>query len=267
MEKAVFISKTTHLAKATKEYERLYFGNEFCQNLIPGEQELGAALGAARKNGQKFTLVTPYVTDEGLERLKPLLDTLSEQKENVEAVVNDWGVLRLINKKHRTIEPVLGRLLNKMKRGPRILKIMDKIPKSALSYFQKSNITVAEYRKFLNKQGIKRLEFDNLLQGIDLDLNYKDSPMRGSLYMPYAYVTTTRLCLTNGCDRIGETDRVGIFPCGKECQKYTFKLTHKDMPAEILLKGNTQFFKNEKTPEGLEEKGIDRIVWQPEIPV
>jgi len=267
MEKAVYVSKTSHLDLATKEYERLYFGNDFCQNLIPLEKELDLAIKSAEKKGQTFTLVTPYVTDDGLEKLKPLFRKLSEDKPEAEVVVNDWGVLRLLNREYGSMQPVLGRLLNKMKRGPRILNVIDKMPKSALSYFQKSNVTIPEYRKLLNRHRIKRIEFDNLLQGIELDLNYTDTPLRGSLYAPYAYVTTTRLCLTNGCDRIGEKDRIGIFPCRKECQKYTFKLTNKDMPVPMVLKGNTQFFRNDNIPENLEPKGIDRVVWQPEIPI
>ncbi len=267
MEKSAYVSKTSHLALAGDEYERLYFGNEFCQNLIPDEKELGLAIESAEEKGQRFTLVTPYVTDEGIDRLRPLFRKITEEGIDAEAVVNDWGVLRILRREHKGIEPVLGRLLNKMKRGPRILNVKDRLPKSALSYFQGSNVSIGSYRKMLKKYGIRRVEFDNLLQGIEVDLGYEDTPMRGSLYAPYSYVTTTRLCLTNRCDRIGQADRVGIFPCGKECQRYTFRLTHKDMPVQILLKGNTQFFSNEKIPEGLEAKGIDRLVWQPEIPI
>lgn len=267
MEKAVFVSKTAHLELANKQYARMYFGNEFCQNLIPEEKELELAIETAEKNRQKFTLVTPYVTDKGLEKLAGLFKRLDEMENGAEVVVNDWGVLRVLNKKHKDLEPVLGRLLNKMKRGPRILNVMDKLPETALCYFRNSNIGIAGYRRLLKKYAVKRIEFDNLLQGIEIDPRQGDIPMSGSIYLPYAYLTTTRLCLTNGCDVIGESDKIGIFPCKKECQRYTFRLTHKDMPVPIILKGNTQFFRNEKLPENLEANGIDRIVWQPEIPV
>jgi len=41
------------------------------------------------------------------------------------------------------------------------------------------------------------------------------------------------------------------------------------MTTTLIRKGNTIFYKNEKIPTGdeLREKGIDRLVIQPEIPV
>jgi hypothetical protein len=39
------------------------------------------------------------------------------------------------------------------------------------------------------------------------------------------------------------------------------------MPVTILLKGNSQFFRNDKLPENLEEMGIDRLIFEPEIPI
>lgn len=44
-------------------------------------------------------------------------------------------------------------------------------------------------------------------------------------------------------------------------------LQHKQMPADLLLKGNTQFFKNEQLPDNLKDLSIDRIVYEPEIPI
>ena len=39
------------------------------------------------------------------------------------------------------------------------------------------------------------------------------------------------------------------------------------MPVILIRKGNTIFFENEVLPDGLEEKGINRIVTEPEIPM
>jgi hypothetical protein len=62
---------------------------------------------------------------------------------------------------------------------------------------------------------------------------------------------------------------VGIFPCKKECQKYTFALDNPVMDTSLIRKGNTIFYRNTKIPqsEELKEKKIDRVVIQPEIPI
>ena len=157
----------------------------------------------------------------------------------------------------------MGRLLNRMKRGPRLMVVADKLPQTTMEYFQSSNLAAPVLRQFLNKNRVRRVELDNVLQGIDFALD----TLEASLYVPFAYVTTTRFCLANSCDVPEKREMIGIFPCGKECQKYTFYLRNPIMLVTLIRKGNTIFFSNEALPEGLEQKGISRIVVEPEIPM
>ncbi len=267
LEKTIFISTLQGIKYLNNGYSRIYFGNEFCQQLIPGKKDLKEIIRIAKKRGKGFTLVTPYVTNEGLTKLRGLFDLLKKQRECCEVVVNDWGVLRLLNKEYDRLQPILGRLLHKLKRGPEITNVMRKLPLPAAQHFKDSNVSLIWYRRFLFRNRIQRVEFDNLAQGIETAIGSGMCPMQGSLYIPYVYVTTTRICLVNGCDAEVKTDKVGIFPCGKECQKYTFYLTNSDIPVKLILKGNTQFFINEKIPRNLKSNGINRIVEQPEIPI
>ena len=62
-------------------------------------------------------------------------------------------------------------------------------------------------------------------------------------------------------------EMVGIFACKKECQKYDFYLRNTIMPVILIRKGNTIFFKNDVLPNRIEERGINRIVNEPEIPM
>ncbi|GAI02329.1 unnamed protein product, partial [marine sediment metagenome] len=66
MEKAALISNLDNLSLITPQHQRLYFGPEFCQYLLPSPSELKEALNFTRKRRLSFTLVTPFVTDEGL---------------------------------------------------------------------------------------------------------------------------------------------------------------------------------------------------------
>lgn len=263
MEKALFISKVENLKYFNKDYTRLYFGNEFCENLIPTINELSKVLSFISRKKLDFTFVTPYITNKGLKKLQPLIDLVSKENKEAEIVTNDWGLLKLVNSKK--LKPVLGRLLVKMKKGPRILNLIGNTPEETINPFRKSNIEVPIFQRFLQENNIERVEIDNLLQGIDLDLS--TSHLKGSLYIPFIYLTTTRRCLINSSDLISKEDIIGIYPCHRECQNYTAELKHELMPKTIILKGNTQFVKNEKIPNNLEKNGVNRLVYQPEIPI
>lgn len=259
MEYAVFVSKADDLKYCDQNFSRLYFGNEFCQRLLPALEELETVLDVTRS--LDFTLVTPYVTDDGLARVQRLLDLVSRRGQEAEVVFNDWGVFSILRKHYPSFEPVMGRLLNKMKRDPRLMTVLDRIPENALEYFRGSNLSVPLFRHFLLENGVRRVEFDNVLQGIDFDFE----GMELSLYMPFAYVTTTRACLVNKCDTPEKGERVDISPCQRECQKYTFYLKSDVMPVDLVRRGNTLFFENGEIPPGMQR--VSRIVIEPEIPM
>lgn len=263
IEQSLFISKLDNLYYWNESFPRLYFGNEFCERLLPNSEELITALEFVRERGIEFTLVTPYVTEVGLKHVETLLDGLANQRPGTEVVFNDYGIFRLMGRRFSNLVPVMGRLLNKMKRGPRLMVVIDRLPETTIEYFRNSSLTVPLMREFLTEHQVKRVELDNVLQGIDL-------PVIGfsvSVYTPYAYVTTTRMCLTASCDAPEKEERVGIFPCKRECQKYSFGLTSQIMPVMLIRKGNTVFFENPNLPDDLGEKGVSRIVVQPEIPI
>jgi hypothetical protein len=257
MEIAALISRPESLALVTPRHERLYFGPEFCQHLLPSPTDLKKVLTFTRQKRLSFTLVTPFVTEEGLENLLPLWEVLAKTRQ-AEIVVNDWGVLHFLSKNYPTFSLVLGRLLSKQKRGPRLLDIKNKIPRDMWDHFQRSYLDLPWLRDFLSQKGVRRIELDNLLQGIE-----RDPGIPASLYYPYTYVTTTRLCLTAASGQSSRPLR-SIVRCRKECKPYTFRLIHKNMPLPLFIKGNTQFFKNEEIPLNLSKLGIDRLVQEVE---
>lgn len=258
-EKAVLLTRLSQLECSIEGFERLYFGVEFCQRLIPPRTVLDKALRLTE--AIEFTLVTPYVTDAGLQRLKPLLSRLAEVRPEAEVVINDWGVCQLIKDRYPHFKMVLGRLLVKQKRGPRILSIMSELPQDALEHFRRASADSTPVLNFLESLGIQRIELDNLLQGI-----VRKKALPASLYYPYGYITTTRLCLTNSCYRRRPSFRA-IFPCKKDCRLVSFTLTSPQMPVEIILRGNTQFFYNDRLPDNPHQLHIDRIVYEPEPPL
>jgi hypothetical protein len=290
LEKTVFITHCGQLkCFNAKNYSRLYYGNEFCERLIPSQCELQKALGFAKKNDMNFSLVTPYVTDFGLEKLKALFNIVKDLKISPEVIVNDWGVLKLIKDSYPSLEPVLGRLLVKQKRGPglkrllerkshmifvrdsrnpqkKILLVQKKLPPGLDYYYKGSNAaSVPILHDFLLSCGVRRIELDNPEQGIILNL--PKGSISASVYIPYCYIATTFFCLTAGCDE-KKHSFLKIKLCKRECRKYIFELRHKSFQKVLYLKGNTQFYKNStfNRREYL-RMGVDRIVYEPEIPV
>jgi hypothetical protein len=263
IERALFVTRQNNLGYADNSYQRLYYGNEFCEQLIPSAAELGEAVKFALNRSMAFTLVTPYVTESGLDKLKTLFRSLQTNAESAEVVFNDWGVFRILRHEFPQLTPVMGRLMNKMKRGPRLMVVIDKLPETTVEYFRNSSLVVPPYRNYLLTNGIGRVELDNPLQGVELPLG----GFNVSLYVPFAYVSTSRICLTASCDKPNCEDFIGIFPCHRECRKYTFGLSNEIMPVMLIRKGNTIFFENQSIPVNLEDMGISRLVVQPELPM
>jgi len=242
-------------------FNRLYFGQEFCERLIPTKSQLEKSLKFAEKNNLKFTFITPFVTEDGLIKWETILEHLHSLNPDAEVVINDIGILHLIRERFQSFKRVLGRLLTKQKRGPRILRMEGNVPDQMIQHFRRFNADVPHLAKFYRELGFQRIELDNTLQGI-----HRDSDTPASLYFPYIYVSTTRMCLTNQCDNRKESMRA-IFPCERECRRIHFKIKHGEIPGPVTVAGNTQFIFNEKLPDSPGEIFIDRLVYEPEIPI
>lgn len=263
MEKALYITNLERLKHWNKNYSRIYFGAEFCEKLIPKKEELEKVLFFVKEKELEFTFIAPYLTEKGLKEIAPLLEFLSKKKPNSEVVFGDWGIVRKI--KELNLIPAMGRILNRQYRDSRIKNITGKAPEKMILHYRKCAVDSKSMRAFLLSEKIERVELDNLLQGIETDLS--ESGISGSVYFPYIFVTTTRLCLSNCCDRLDLAGRVGIFQCGKECQRYSFELENKNLRAKLYLKGNTIFLKNDEIQQDIKKRGINRIVYLPEIPI
>lgn len=288
MERAVFITKISNLKYVNDKYTRIYFGNEFCERLIPSILDIKMMLSYISNKGLFFSFVTPFVTDKGLNRIEMLLKFLNKEKVHCEVVINDWGVFYLINQKYPEFTPVLGRLLTKQKRCPILINLLKRekkmmrfqkdasnnhyiifqkiLPLDLDPYYKGSNVSsVPIIHNFLSRQSVRRIELDNTIHGLFLEL--PTDKIAVSIYHPYVYISTTFFCPTADCDQEKKSSWK-IKPCNKQCQRYVFKLRHKTMPKAIFLRGNTKFYKNSKLSiKELESKHIDRLVYSPEIPL
>ncbi len=253
MERALYVSRIEDLEFFTNE-NRLYFGNEFCENLIPSLDDFRRAWAFCRENGLDLSIVTPQVTNAGIKRVSAILDSgigLSE------VIINDYGVLEML--RDSDLAKVLGRLLTVQIKEPRLSR------DDRYAGFLRTNVLdLDEFKVFLRENGIRRAEIENSAQGFSF------RPVKGlgiSIYYPYVYVTMTRRCLYNRIEDPSSMNKLYISGCGKECQRYSIRYRFDGKCKKIMIRGNAQFYRNDKVFGHPAKFGIDRFVFMPKIPL
>ncbi len=242
-----------------RDCRRIYWGSEFCERLIPGVEDLRHVLEFCRERDLAFTLMTPFVTDRHLLTLEPLFECLSNYAPGSEVLVGDWGVLRMLLETTYDLKPVLGRLLVKQKRDPRVRSHLSRLPGSFKQYLGELTFHKT-FIGYLSASGVKRIEIDNFPQGLTETGN-----LLYSLHYPYVYLTSGRFCPVALSTLVTPPDNFCIVPCRRECTGMYFRLFRKDCPAEVYQIGNAQLYKNETLMPNLGRLNIDRLVIRPEL--
>ena len=247
--------------KTVANNTRIYFGHEFCAYMLPSLNEINDIMRIAEHKNIGLTFVTPYVNESDLAKVKRLLEKIYKKYRYIEVVVNDWGIMNYI-KENYDYEIILGRLLTKQKRGYFIsnknMEIMSienlKLSKYDIEYLKSSILDNAYLSQYLGNIGVKRVGIDNLLIG----LNNNKTRFSVDLYFPYCYLTTSNYCRTYLINKgIKRFERVA-----NNCERYCLEDRRNITIAEreIILKGNTQFYKNDKMPSNLNRFNVDRII-------
>ena len=243
---------------------RVYVGNEFCNHLFPHIEQLFAILKNAQKEGLRQTVITPLLMEHTIEATELLLHRLEafsrEHDSPVELVVNDWGMLDMLKRCAPSLEPTLGKLLNKRKKDPRAEWYWghERHEKD----LERNSLNSPWYRRFLAELGIERFEFE-------------PGPLRGSipgpghtLHFPYYYTNSSVFCMLYA--------EVTEFYAGRQrlvrsCPRYCtdFCYLYPDH-LKLVGKGNTLFGFDDQVlvdPRSLENyvaQGIDRLVFTPD---
>lgn len=262
-------------------FTRFYYGEEFCEKALSGKPDLIRALRASEEAGMKFTYVTPYVTEKGLLKLQDLLGLLAGEKPGTEVVINDWGVLDWLVEHQPTLTPILGRLMNKILRDPRMPKGLANPPDgNVIRHFQTSSLAGPGMQDLLHKYNVRRIELDFPPQGLDPEL--PEWGYHSSLYLPFGVVTTGRICFIHSWG-LKEKDKFKTSGyCDRKCQlcwlemsdqrydPFGFSgLVKKSSDWKIIQKGNTVFYRQSqgflsKALTQVKKSGVDRIIFQPE---
>lgn len=254
MEKVAFIRRAENIVKIIDNYNRIYFGEEFCENRMQSVEEFKKAQDIVKKKNKNITFVFPFFTDEGMKRLDEIFEVIDVNDSGFEVVANDWGTLYHLRKKYPDINIITGRLLNKMKRDPRIKTAEKFMEKETYDIFKSSNLLTKSSLKLLSLNKVKSIEFDCPMQGINL----KKSEFSYHVHFPLGYITTARYCISNPA--VYNSGRT--YKCtAKLCEKITLKEENDTFSARVYQKGNTVFYYNNSvTKEDLFNMGFERVI-------
>lgn len=248
----------THSYFAGRTPDRFYIGNQFCHNLFPTEEQLFSIMDKMYSEGSEITLVFSYIREFMLLSVGKLLEKVDNwcciHGVNVEIVVNDWAMAEMLCGKTSRLRPVLGTLLNKRKKDPRM-----KYKSGDTSLFQQNSLNAGFYRDFLAEEfHIHRYEWESC--GYPQEL----PPGKNSLHLPFYQTNTSQYCPLYALCTTGDRGIQQLAEhCPKFCEKYALLY-----PEHLHMAGryNSLFGVDKTLPESTEMwkniKGTkpDRIV-------
>lgn len=231
MEKAIVINdykKIKHKPKL-KDFDRFYYGNEFCPYLIPDITEVNENIEFLKKYNKPISFLTPYIDNGSLERIESIIKNLTKSGSIDEIIVNDFGLYYFCRKKTPSLKIVAGRLISKLLTCGAYVKLkIDRIEKQ-------DDWSLAMIKKIKN--------------------------IKISLYTPYIIIQGTKHCIFNG--KKNQIANAGMKKCDKVCLKIgKVKLQNTFIDSKTFLIGNVQLLKAPKIDLKNIDKNIDRIIFQ-----
>ena len=251
----------SRIKTALKRFDWVYIGSEFCENLL--ETAVCSEAVRYQEMGKKVCLLTPLLTEKGVERLAAILTGLLKliragrlDADRLEITINDFGALELAVGKKLPFSLNAGRQFSDNFFAREMDSIM--IP---------NDLSL----DFLAKRGISRYELSTT--GTKPGTNYglpgswfPSEKFSLTLYYPYLPLTTTRTCMV-GMQYIGPENSMRGIDCRRECRACAFKVVHPGIKETLLVRGNTvflefprQFYSSRKELDGLR---VDRLVYCP----
>lgn len=215
MEKAMRINNILQLdKKQLTGIDRVYIGEEFCERLLPSEEELKSVIEKIEGMNKRISFLTPPSTDYGLVKIRKLMKLLNEK---TEVIVNDYGILNMVNKDFEN-PIVLGRVI-----GRRIILTLASL---------ESNIeNLREYLSLFGRR-LKLIETDYLTASYVN--NSLGKSIDFSLYETNVFWSMTRRCAFNR----NSVTLNKFAECSRECRKNKAVIINKKADREFLLEGN-----------------------------
>ena len=229
-----------HLEDLLSSLNRIYIGDEFCRNRLPDPGELSKICGFADRKKLSLTLLTPVLTDQGVEECKDLFDRFYHWNSSSEVVVNDLGVLFFLKKNYPGFQISMGRLFNKGFKDPRLEQTDIQAPGGMEGILNDCSFHHENIQVLAEDLGIQRFEQD-LLPYADPD-GLGNSRLRTAVYLPFGYVTTGRVCFSAGLNQGSDTRFRLANGCSSPCATHSLELKSSSLAFKLFQNGNTIFY-------------------------
>lgn len=241
--------------------DRLYIGNQFCHLLFPEERCLFEMMEKAQRENISITLAYTYIREDMLKTTDELLAKVDnwckERQTTVEVVINDWAMVGILRKYPKRMTPLLGTLLNKRKKDPRM-----GYKKGGRILYEQNSLNAEFYRKFLGEEcNIWRYEWESCgyAQNFPGTLNEKNS-----LHFPFYQTNTSQYCPLHAICTDGERGKQKLVTnCPYFCERNMVlypKHLHMTGRYNSLFGVDTEVLKHPEKLEAYVTAGIDRLV-------
>lgn len=259
----------------TTSADRIYFGHETCQYLLPSPQKARDLVNYYQGQGKEITLVTPFLTEKGLSNTSRLIDGLITRHDRLEIVCSDIGLLHYLSR-NRIGVPVIGRLLTKQRTDPRLNRMLsDSYIEQSFGKVRHMDGTLCELKfqppsnefirliqnvplarskilQHFTSKGIHRCEISNTPQGIILN---EVSTVSFSLHVSDIPLAVIRQCPGKGEDYEKRST------CPK-CTPAPIPYICPTFPTKVYRRENGLFYLNTQLPDNLNDLPIDRIIYR-----
>ena len=280
----------------------IYYWSDNCEFLAPTVVEIEEAISLFREFNKNFpphrvrtfTLVTPYVWDNMLDRLDEVLNYLNELKikNPIEIVVNDYWVLRLLNTKYTNLKISFGRIIHKLLKTPLIdtywyeahpaweliknkseqekLRLREEIVKWQMKFYNSSEVSLDIFRNFLETNRISRVAIDYMEKREELYNNSRFWEIWVDLYYPWALIFTGRLCDTSAVENPSRGMYAIDDVCSRTCNRYDVHYKIKTVWYKMIQRWNAGY-RSELNLDFLSEDFVNnsknRLIFAPFITV
>lgn len=243
-----------------KNISRIYVGNEFCHNLFPSKRMLIDIIKKANNEGLEVTICFTYVRECYIDKIKSIINEIynwcNENNKKIEIVINDWGMLKVVENKQDYLTLCLGVLLNKRKKDPRYIYKNGYNENKVLIGDNSLNSKI--FSEFLKDNNINRFEYESC--------GYKLNIAKGNhtLHMPFYVTNTSQYCtLYAKCTRMNRGRQKLVMGCPMYCKDYIFSYPkHLKMVGKYnsLFSFDDTLLHDSKKLEQYINEGIDRIL-------
>jgi len=251
----------------------IYYWSDNCEYLVSYKSEIEKAMMHFKEFNKvypphklrSFSLVTPYVWNKMMTKLEETLDYLNNLKikNPIEVVVNDFGVLNLLNKKYTNLKPIFGRLIHKLLKTPlidtygytahpawesiknkssqEIELIRSEIVKWQMKFYNSCESSLDDYRAFLKKYSVDRVALDYMQKREELYDNSRFWDLWIDLYYPWALIFTGRLCDTSSIENPLRWKYAVNDICPRTCFRYDVSYKVKTTWYKMIQRWNSWY--------------------------